>query len=93
VIFLLFMNAFTTFMFIFCPYHVGKLAVTVMALQEKVDTFYFNELMAMILGYYFVMTFLYILTSVTNHIGLRHYQQFVWLCFMFAKVRYLIIIN
>lgn len=82
----IFFNVLAILVFVFCPYHIGKLAIAAMYLQDKVIVLYFEKPLIILFGYFLVAIFFFILHTIANFIGLGSFKQFFGRCYIFVKV-------
>lgn len=80
------MNALFILVFAFCPYQMGNLAITAMALQDKVAASHFEGLVTTLCGYCLIGICLLIMHTVATIIGFRRSKRIIGLSYIVVKV-------
>lgn len=81
------MNALFILVFAFCPYQMGNLAITAMALQDKVAASHFEGLVTTLCGYCLIGMCLLIMHTFATIIGFRRSKRIIGLSYIVVKVR------
>lgn len=81
------MNALFILVFAFCPYQMGNLAITSMALQDKVAASHFEGLVTTLCGYCLIGMCLLIMHTFATIIGFRRSKRIIGLSYIVVKVR------
>lgn len=87
------MNALFILVFAFCPYQMGNLAITAMALQDKVAASHFEGLVTTLCGYCLIGMCLLIMHTFTTIIGFRRSKRIIGLSYIVVKVRFKVTID
>jgi len=85
VILVIFLNTLAVFLLLFCPYHIGKLAITAMALQDKVLVLHFDKFLTILFGYCLIVECLFVVHAMANFIGLGSFKHYIWHCYTVLK--------
>jgi len=80
------MNALFILVFAFCPYQMGNLAITAMALQDKVAASHFEGLVTTLCGYCLIGMCLLIMHTFATIIGFRRSKRIIGLSYIVVKV-------